>query len=109
MLLGVRAVIAESFERIHRANLVSAGVLPLQFANGENRNTLALSASDCLDLIGLEGTLKPGAGVRCIITRDGERRAETRLTARLDTSDEVDYFRQGGLLRSLLRRKLNER
>ena len=102
-MLGVRAVIAESFERIHRANLVAAGVLPLQFADGQTRRTLRLDGSERLDITGLAGTLTPGMRLRCSVSRvDGSRDA-CDLVARLETAQEAEYFRHGGLLNYLLR------
>ena len=103
-LLGVRAIIAESFERIHRANLVAAGVLPLQFAAGVTRRTLQLDGSEFLDINGLTGALAPAMTLRCGITRVDGRRDECDLVARLDTTQEVEYFRHGGILNYVLRR-----
>jgi aconitate hydratase len=103
-LLGVRAVIAESFERIHRANLVAAGVLPLQFAAGHTRRTLNLDGSEVFDIGGLEAALKPMTGLRCQVTRADGRRDECVLIAQLETTQEVEYFRHGGILNYVLRR-----
>ena len=103
-LLGVRAIIAESFERIHRANLVAAGVLPLQFAAGETRRTLQLDGSEVFDITGLAGALAPAMTLSCGITRVDGRRDECDLVARLDTTQEVEYFRHGGILNYVLRR-----
>ncbi len=103
-LLGVRAVIAESFERIHRANLVAAGVLPLQFAVGQTRRTLRLDGSEVLDITGLAGALAPAMTLRCGIARSDGRRDECDLVARLDTTQEVEYFRHDGILNYVLRR-----
>jgi aconitate hydratase len=102
-LLGVRAVIVESFERIHRANLVGMGVLPLQFEDGTTRGTLGLDGSETFDITGLEGGLEPRMDVACRITRaDGSDLALT-LGCRIDTVDEVEYFRHGGILQYVLR------
>jgi aconitate hydratase len=103
-LLGVRAVIAESFERIHRANLVAAGVLPLQFAATHTRQSLKLDGSEVFDIGGLETALKPKAGLRCQLTRTDGRRDECALVAQLETTQEVEYFRHGGILNYVLRR-----
>jgi len=103
-LLGVRAVIAESFERIHRANLVAAGVLPLQFAPGHTRRTLSLDGSEVLDITGLAAALEPMKTVSCHVTRADGRRDECPLVARLETTQEVEYFRHGGILNYVLRR-----
>jgi len=103
-LLGVRAVIAESFERIHRANLVAAGVLPLQFARGHTRHTLSMDGSEVLDITGLAAALEPMKTVSCHVTRADGRRDECSLAARLETTREVEYFRHGGILNCVLRR-----
>jgi aconitate hydratase len=96
-------VIAESFERIHRANLVGMGVLPLQFEDGTTRGTLGLDGSETFDITGLEGGLEPRMDVACRITRaDGSDLALT-LGCRIDTVDEVEYFRHGGILQYVLR------
>ena len=104
ILLGVRAVIAESFERIHRSNLVGMGVLPLVFKDGMTRATLDLDGSETFDIIGLASGLRPRMDVGCRIARaDGEAR-EITLTCRIDTLDELEYFRHGGILHYVLRR-----
>jgi aconitate hydratase len=105
-LLGVQAVIAESFERIHRANLVAAGVLPLQFTHGQTRRTLRLDGSEVLDIAGLTHALKPAMNLRCAITRVDGSREECDLVARLETTQETEYFRHGGILNYVLRQKL---
>jgi len=102
-LLGVRAVIAESFERIHRSNLVGMGVLPLTFKNGETRSSLKLDGSEVITLEGLAGGLKPRMDVACTIERADGSKIETTLLCRLDTGDEVDYYRHGGILHYVLR------
>ena len=103
-LLGVRAVIAESFERIHRANLVAAGVLPLQFAPGHTRRTLSMDGSEVLDITGLAAALEPMKTVSCHVTRADGRHDECPLVARLETTQEVEYLRHGGILNYVLRR-----
>ena len=96
-LLGVKAVIAESFERIHRSNLVGMGVLPLQFKDGATRETLNLSGDETFDLTGIEGDLKPQQDVQMAIHyRDGSTENIT-LLCRIDTLDEVEYYRHGGI------------
>jgi aconitate hydratase len=103
LLLGVRAVIAESFERIHRSNLVGMGVLPLQFQEGMTRKTLNLDGSELFDFTGLGSGIKPRMDVSCRITRqDGSQQAVT-LICRIDTLDEVEYYRNGGILPFVLR------
>ena len=108
-LLGVRAVIAEGLERIHRANLVGMGVLPLQFKDGMSRKTLGLDGSEVFDIVGLGDGLSPGMDVTCRITRaDGSDRTVV-LCCRLDTAYEVEYYRHGGILNFVLRRLLRHR
>jgi len=103
MLLGVRAVIVESFERIHRSNLVGMGVLPLQFKNGETRGSLGLDG-DCRFTIHGLAALTPRQDVTVTVTRgDGARFAFTAL-CRIDTANEVEYFRNGGILPFMLRK-----
>jgi aconitate hydratase len=102
-LLGVRVVIAESFERIHRSNLIGMGVLPLQFVDGQTRASLELRGEETYD-IPLVGRVAPGAMMACRITR-GDGRSETfDLRCRIDTSYELDYFVNGGILPYMLRR-----
>jgi aconitate hydratase len=107
-LLGVRAVIAESFERIHRSNLVGMGVLPLQFVEHVNRKTLALDGSEVLDITGLEGDLTPRMRFECAITRTSGAQDTIDVISRLDTTQEVEYFRHGGLLNYALRQRLDQ-
>ncbi len=106
-LLGVRAVIAEGFERIHRSNLVGMGVLPLQFPAGVTRKTLALKGDEVLDVVGISGNMAPRSELECTITRADGRCERLRLLARLDTRREVDYFRHGGLLHYVVRDRLS--
>jgi aconitate hydratase len=101
--LGVRAVIAESFERIHRSNLVGMGVLPLQFMPGVTRKTLRLDGSERFDVRGLSDGMKPRAVVECIITRQSGTQERIELRSRLDTGIEVEYYRHGGILHYVLR------
>ena len=102
-LLGVRAVIAQSFERIHRANLVQMGVLPCQFAEGVSAQTLGLDGTETFDLLGLEGEIKPRQSVTLVIYRAGQPLQEVALTLRLDTPIEADYYCHGGILPYVLR------
>ncbi len=97
-LLGVRAVIAESFERIHRSNLVGMGVLPLVFNGSETRKTLNLDGSETISLLGLDSGIKPRMQVKLVISRTDGSKTETNLTCRIDTLDEVEYFVSGGIL-----------
>jgi aconitate hydratase len=101
-LLGAKAVIAESFERIHRSNLVGMGVLPLVFKEGEDRKTLGLKGDEVIDLLGIEN-LKPRMEVTMVITRADGSRHTTTLLCRVDTADEVEYYRNGGILHYVLR------
>ena len=102
-LLGVRAVIAQSFERIHRSNLVGMGVLPLQFKDGMTRKTLNLSGHETFDVGGIEGGLRVGMDVPLTIhRRDGTSETVT-LTCRIDTAEEIEYFKNGGVLHYVLR------
>ncbi|RMD90585.1 MAG: aconitate hydratase AcnA [Alphaproteobacteria bacterium] len=103
-LLGVKAVIAESFERIHRSNLVGMGVLPLEFKPGDDRRTLSLRGDETFVLTGLAGGITPRQDVVCRIGyADGTSR-EIALTCRIDTEDEVAYYVNGGILHYVLRR-----
>ena len=102
LLLGVKAVIAESFERIHRSNLVGMGVLPLEFPTGENAASLGLVGDEILHIEGVRGGLGPGARVTVTASRNGESRSfEARC--RLDSGVEVDYYRNGGILQTVMR------
>jgi aconitate hydratase len=105
-LLGVRAVITESFERIHRANLVGMGVLPLQFKDGVSRKTLGLIGSESFDITGLGSGLGPRAELVCRITRADGASETVPLDCRIDTEDELEYFRHGGILQYVLRKLL---
>ncbi|MFY1667512.1 aconitate hydratase AcnA [Pseudomonas sp. Pseu.R1] len=103
-LLGVKAVIAESFERIHRSNLVGMGVLPLQFKNGQSRKTLALTGKEVLNITGLTGaTLQPGMNLTLQITRENGQQENVEVLCRIDTLNEVEYFKAGGILHYVLR------
>jgi len=102
-LLGVRTVIVESFERIHRSNLVGMGVLPLQFTNGDTRQSLGLTADDTFTITGV-ASLKPRQDVEVVVTRpDGSSFTFTAL-CRIDTANEIEYFNNGGILQYVLRK-----
>ena len=107
-LLGVRAVIAESFERIHRANLVGMGVLPLQFPRGVTRKTLALDGSEVFDIPGAGDGIAPRSELECTVTRADGRKETVKLLARLDTKREVEYYRHGGQLHFVVRDRLEK-
>jgi aconitate hydratase len=106
-LLGVRAVIAESFERIHRSNLVGMGVLPLEFPAGATRKTLALKGDEIIDVAGISGAMAPRSEPDCTIKRADGSRHRLKLLSRLDTRRDVEYFRHGGLLHRVLRQRLS--
>ena len=103
LLLGVRAVIAESFERIHRSNLIGMGILPLQFLEGESRKTAGLDGSETIELKVVEAELRQGMNVLAEISNRAGRRTGVTLKCRLDTANEVAYFRAGGILQYVLR------
>jgi aconitate hydratase len=103
VLLGVKAVIVESFERIHRSNLVGMGVLPLQFKDGMSRQTLKLDGTEVFDITGIAAGIKPGMDVTCKITRANGKSEDVKLLCRIDTLDEVEYYRHGGILQYVLR------
>ena len=105
LLQGVKAVLAESFERIHRSNLIGMGVLPLQFQGGEGRRSLGLDGSETVSLEGM-AELTAGATIRVRFQRADGRETEATLVCRLDTADEVDYFRHGGILNYVLAGRL---
>ncbi len=107
-LLGVRAVIAESFERIHRSNLIGMGVLPLQFEDGTNRETLKLDGTELFDITGQEQGLTPQMTVTLTIRRADGSELTVPLLARLDTVDEVEYYKSGGILQYVLRNMMSD-
>ena len=104
LLLGVKAVIAGSFERIHRSNLIGMGVLPLQFKDGADWQELGLDGSEVIDLAGIAGNIEPGQDINCTIHASDGRQQRIDLLCRIDTSTEVEYFRHGGILHYVLRR-----
>jgi len=104
-LLGVKAVIAESFERIHRSNLIGMGVLPLQFPEGTDRKTLNLDGSEIVDIPELGNGLKAGETVKVVFRRDGKEQTVEALS-RLDTAAEVEYYKHGGILHYVLRQMM---
>jgi aconitate hydratase len=106
LLLGVRAVLAESFERIHRSNLVGMGVLPLQFKAGEGAETFGITGKETLSIVGVSGPWAPRQDVTVDMVRaDGSRTAFV-VTARLDSPVEINYYRNGGILHTVLRKML---
>lgn len=105
-LLGVVAVIAETFERIHRSNLIGMGVLPLEFLEGTTRQTLKLDGSEIIDIVGLNGEIMPRMRVKTIIHRNNGETVEINLLCCLDTLNEVEYYKNGGILQYVLRKML---
>ncbi|HKB60974.1 MAG TPA: aconitate hydratase, partial [Gallionellaceae bacterium] len=102
-LLGVKAVIAKSYERIHRSNLVGMGVLPLQFKGGDNLDSLKLTGDETFDISGIAGELKPQQDVTLTVTRKDGSQQTVALLLRIDTPIEVDYYRNGGILPYVLK------
>jgi aconitate hydratase len=101
MLLGVKAVIAESFERIHRSNLIGMGVLPLQFKDGQNTQSLKLTGKESFDIVGLnQGAAKT---VKIVAMADDGKKTEFEVRLRIDTPKELDYYQHGGILQYVLR------
>lgn len=100
-LLGVQAVIAESFERIHRSNLIGMGVLPLQFQGLDNRKTLKLDGSETISITGIK-SLQPGKDLTLTVTRSDGEQVTCSLLCRIDTDNELNYFRAGGILNYVL-------
>jgi aconitate hydratase len=107
-LLGLKAVIVESFERIHRSNLIGMGVLPLQFKDGVTRKSLGLDGSETVSLTGLKGGISPRMDVTCTVTKTDGTSEEVTLLCRVDTLDEVDYYLHGGILHYVLRNMMKE-
>jgi aconitate hydratase len=102
-LLGIRAVIAESFERIHRSNLVGMGVIPLVFESGMSWQSLGIRGDEIITIRGLSGALQPRQKLSLELTSAGGIRREVPLQCRIDTLDELEYFRNGGILNYVLR------
>jgi aconitate hydratase len=103
LLLGVRAVIAQSYERIHRSNLVGMGVLPLEFLPGDSAATYGLTGRERFDVSGIAEGLTPGKRLTVRATGDDGTSKEFTVVARVDTPDDVEYYRHGGLLPYVLR------
>ena len=106
-LLGVKAVVAASFERIHRSNLVGMGVLPLQFPDGTTAQSLGLDGSEIFSIIGLSDTIKPGQTATLEIEGKGQQKRSVAVKVRIDTPIEIDYYRHGGILPFVLRQLLS--
>jgi aconitate hydratase len=105
-LLGVKAVVARSFERIHRSNLVGMGVLPLQFKGSDSAESLGITGTETFDVLGLEGDIKPQQDATLVIRRADGSTTNVSLKLRIDTPIEVDYYRHGGILPYVLRQLL---
>jgi aconitate hydratase len=103
LMLGVRAVIAESYERIHRSNLIGMGVLPLQFAEGESAKSLGLTGLETYSIRGIADELAIGSRLRVTASSDGSEKTFDAI-ARIDTPVELEYYRDGGILPFVLRR-----
>jgi aconitate hydratase len=108
LLLGVEAVIAESYERIHRSNLIGMGVLPLQFQEGDSIDSLGLTGKETFSIAGLSNDMQPGSKVRVTATSDDGETTTFEAISRLDTAVEVDYYRNGGILHTVLRNMVRE-
>jgi aconitate hydratase len=107
-LLGIKAVIAQSFERIHRSNLVGMGVLPLQFQPGQSWKSLGITGRETFEIEGLSNDVKPGQTVTVKATREDGSSFEFQTIVRLDSMVDVDYYRNGGILQTVLRQMLAE-
>ena len=107
-LLGVKAVIAESFERIHRGNLVGMGVLPLVFKDGQNAETLGLTGRETVDIVGINDSIQPRQELEVRATKEDGKTVIFKAIARLDTKVEVDYYKNGGILQTVLRNLLKK-
>lgn len=108
-LLGVRAVLAESFERIHRSNLVGMGVLPLQFLPGDSAKSLGLSGREVFDVVGIQDRLTPGGKLSVRATREDGSVLEFEVSTRLDSPVEIEYYQNGGILHTVLRKMASGR
>ncbi len=108
LLLGVKAVLAESFERIHRSNLVGMGVLPLQFLPGDNAEALGLTGKERFSISGLSKNLQAGKEMRVVAQPDKGEEIAFSVFARLDSPVEVEYYRNGGILQTVLRNLLED-
>ncbi|PFG57932.1 aconitate hydratase [Vibrio sp. ES.051] len=108
-LLGVKAVVAESYERIHRSNLIGMGVIPLQFPQGTDRLSLGLSGSETINIEGLSGEIHPGQTYTMLINHPDGTHTSCNLLSRIDTSTEATYFKHGGILHYVVRKMLKEK
>ena len=106
-LLGVRAVIAESFERIHRSNLVGMGILPLLFQDGIDRKSLALDGTEVYNIYSARSELTPQMELMCKVIRRNGKSMTIKLVCQIDTEDEVEYYTSSGVLQYVLRKMIN--
>ena len=102
-MLNVKAVLAGSFERIHRSNLIGTGVLPLQFLDGESTDVLGLTGDEIYSILGLDDSLEPRSKLSVSVEKDGGEKSQFQVLVRLDTDLELEYFRNGGILHKVLR------
>jgi aconitate hydratase len=107
-LLGVKAVITESFERIHRSNLVGMGVLPLMFTGGDSRKSLNLTGAEKISITGIANGIQPGMNVGCSIEYPDGNKKEISLLCRIDTAEELEYFNNGGILQYVIRNLMQD-
>jgi aconitate hydratase len=107
LLLGAKAVLVESFERIHRSNLVGMGVLPLQFKEGQSAKSLGLTGREIFDFVGITDTMEPGKDIQVIVHKEDGSTSQFTVTSRIDTKVEVNYYRNGGILQTVLRQLLS--
>ena len=106
-LLGVKIVLAESFERIHRSNLVGMGVLPVEFTKGESAETLSLNGTEKYTLLDIEKNISPGCELELIIERSDTSAFKINVLCRIDTNTELEYYKNGGILNFMLRNLIN--
>ena len=106
MMLGIKAVIAATYERIHRSNLVGMGILPLEFAEGKNWEAIGLDGKETFDIPGLNDDLEPRSTIQVVATKADGTKVEFDAVVRIDTPVEMDYYRNGGILQTVLRNLL---
>ena len=106
-MLGVKIVLAESFERIHRSNLVGMGVLPVEFTKGENAEILGLNGTEKYTLLDIEKNISPGCELELIIERSDTSAFKINVLCRIDTNTELEYYRNGGILNFVVRNLIN--
>jgi len=105
-MLGVKAVIAATYERIHRSNLVGMGILPLEFADGKNWKSVGLEGNEKFDIADLDDSLQPRSTIKVVATKPDGKKVEFDAVVRIDTPVEMDYYRNGGILQTVLRNLL---